>query len=748
MKVKKMVGALCAIISLTACTVGVLTLGTACDALKGEPGIQGEQGLQGVSIVDIEKTDSNGLVDTYRISFSDGSYTTFTVTNGEQGIQGVQGEQGIQGVQGIQGETGKRGATWTYGEGVPSLSGEQGDFYLDSTNSDVYVLLNSGWSKVCSLKGVQGEKGDDALHANEKHTVTYALDGGQLPDGVESSVTVSYGDVLDLPIPTRENYTFEGWYTGISVNDGKFTSVTPVTKTMTLIARWKANVSYRLTYETNGGNTIAATTHYFDEALTTLPEPVKYDCSFVGWYQDEGLTTPVGYPLTLTQNEMVYAKWTTAYYYVNFHTNCDSMIEAQNAPAGTSFTVFSAPENETFEFAGWYLDSGFTKPVEYPFELHANADLFAKWKEVYYTFSFVSNGGSQVSSQQYRAGVGIDSLPTPTRKDHRFDGWFEDFDLTVPVSFPYEITEAKTLYAKWTWVDPYTDYKKISSVSEFKNISNNLSGKYVLTKDIDFQNQELTPIGSGKAFSGVLDGNGYSISNITLTSANGDYGLFVFNNGTITNLTVESASISVTANVTTWLGIICTVNNGAISKVSVNGFISFHGTNINANEITFRAGLITATNNGQINNCVTQGNIAGSAGSGTLHVMTFGGVAGQSSGKIYDCFSSVTLSDYTQYTKKRYIGGIVGSASGEIKNCVFVGSVNAGVSVNVAIAGEKETTATETKCYAYTNVSGGTSVTISNLNSTSFYTSTLGWSEEIWDFSALDFQNGLYVRLK
>ena len=38
--------------------------------------------------------------------------------------------------------------------------------------------------------------------------------------------------------------------------------------------------------------------------------------------------------------------------------------------------------------------------------------------------------------------------------------------------------------------------------------------------------------------------------------------------------------------------------------------------------------------------------------------------------------------------------------------------------------------------------------TIDQLNSKEFYTETLGWSEDIWDFSELDVENGKYPKLK
>lgn len=52
---------------------------------KGDKGSQGATGADGDGISKIEKTSTNGLVDTYTITFTSGSTTTFTVTNGQNG---------------------------------------------------------------------------------------------------------------------------------------------------------------------------------------------------------------------------------------------------------------------------------------------------------------------------------------------------------------------------------------------------------------------------------------------------------------------------------------------------------------------------------------------------------------------------------------------------------------------------------------------------------------------------------------
>ena len=53
--------------------------------LKGAQGDQGNTGPAGNGIVSITKTSTSGLVDTYTITYTNGTTSTFTVTNGQDG---------------------------------------------------------------------------------------------------------------------------------------------------------------------------------------------------------------------------------------------------------------------------------------------------------------------------------------------------------------------------------------------------------------------------------------------------------------------------------------------------------------------------------------------------------------------------------------------------------------------------------------------------------------------------------------
>lgn len=136
----------------------------------GQKGEEGQKGKDGVSIQNIEKTSTSGSVDTYTITYSDGTTSTFKVTNGVDGNQGIQGEKGDTGDKGDSGEPGTK---WIYDQGNPIDLGKTsnpGDFYFDTDNGNVFTYTNSTWNYVTNFR----YKID---HNNENHEFTvYSMD--------------------------------------------------------------------------------------------------------------------------------------------------------------------------------------------------------------------------------------------------------------------------------------------------------------------------------------------------------------------------------------------------------------------------------------------------------------------------------------------------------------------------------------------------------------------------------------------
>lgn len=104
-------------------------------------GLKGADGTNGVGITSIAKTGTSGLVDTYTITFTNGTTTTFTVTNGTSGTDGDDGV-GISSIQ----KTGTSGLVDTY------------TITLTNGETDTFTVTNgsNGTTPVITITATEG----------------------------------------------------------------------------------------------------------------------------------------------------------------------------------------------------------------------------------------------------------------------------------------------------------------------------------------------------------------------------------------------------------------------------------------------------------------------------------------------------------------------------------------------------------------------------------------------------------------
>ncbi len=82
-----------------------------------------------------------------------------TILAGGIGLAGC-GKTGPQGPQGETGDAGKPGATWYSGTEVDSQQGVLGDFFYDTDDCNIYLKLETGWTKISNIQGKPGDPGD------------------------------------------------------------------------------------------------------------------------------------------------------------------------------------------------------------------------------------------------------------------------------------------------------------------------------------------------------------------------------------------------------------------------------------------------------------------------------------------------------------------------------------------------------------------------------------------------------------
>ena len=137
-----------------------------------------------------------------------------------------------------------------------------------------------------------GEDDFPVLFADPNKTVYQVKINLNDSDSTENETRYTNSDLQALT-PTREGYTFDGWYESADCSGEAVTTITDLTDTTaTLYAKWTPN-TYTVTLHTDGG-TIAEgqnISSYTYGIGATLPTSVTREgYTFAGWYEKEDFT--------------------------------------------------------------------------------------------------------------------------------------------------------------------------------------------------------------------------------------------------------------------------------------------------------------------------------------------------------------------------------------------------------------------------------------------------------------------------
>ena len=232
------------------------------------------------------------------------------------------------------------------------------------------------------------------------YTVSFDANGGTVS---LASKTVKYGEPYgDLPLASRNNYRFDGWFTsadgGIQVTGS---TTVNLTANQTLYAHWiyVSTASYTVFYDANGGtgtpssqikeenvsltlSSLKPTKNYIIQYNATggsvSPASKNTGCTFISWntaIDGSGYSFAPGSTYTDNANVTLFAQWT-------------------NPLAGT----LAIPSRTGYEFAGWYTSAGGGELITDSSIITENITIYAHWIDPYNmgdeTYSFANYGDS------------------------------------------------------------------------------------------------------------------------------------------------------------------------------------------------------------------------------------------------------------------------------------------------------------------------------------------------------------------
>ena len=357
------------------------------------------------------------------------------------------------------------------------------------------------------------------------YAIVYHLNDGT--NHPSNPATYTKSDAITLANPTRDGYTFGGWYDNASFSGSDITNI-PVGSTgdKQFYAKWTAE-TYNISYQNLKGasNSNPVTYTIADTPIPLVSPTGATGYTFDGWYDNAAFSgnAITEIPANSTGDKTFYAKWTADTYNISYQNvnGASNSNPATYTIADTPLTLADLTGGPTGEtFGGWYDNAAFSGNVitEIPANSTGDKTFYAKWTADIYNISYQNlNGASNSNPATYTiADTPLTLAPlTGGPTGHTFDGWYDNasFSGSPITAIPAGITGDRTFYAKWTAETYNISYQNL------KGASNSNPVTYTIA-DTPLTLAPLTGGPTGHTFDGWYDNAAFSGNPITEIPAN------------------------------------------------------------------------------------------------------------------------------------------------------------------------------------------------------------------------------------
>ena len=321
----------------------------------------------------------------------------------------------------------------------------------------------------------------DVYWKSTPYVVSFNANGGSVSPTTKN---VYYGWTYGtLPVPTRQGYGFDGWYTA-ATGGTQVTSSTSVpyssTGNITLYAHWTAN-TYTIVFNasTNGGTPDSTGTRTYGSTFGDMPTPSKVNYNFSGWYTaatgGTKITSSSTVPYSSSGTITLYAQFTQITYTVTVsaasggyatiyqNSNPSNTATAQAGRSATitvpidSYVTATAYPDSSHHFTNWTYNNLTidTNPYSGP-AVRSNVTYAANFGNGAIhtvTFDYWTNGGSGVSfpTKEVINGDYYGELPIAIKEGMEFDGWYTAATggNKITSSSRVNLSSNQTLYAQF-----------------------------------------------------------------------------------------------------------------------------------------------------------------------------------------------------------------------------------------------------------------------------------------------------------
>ena len=296
---------------------------------------------------------------------------------------------------------------------------------------------------------------------NSKIVMSFVTNGGT---DIKPIIEGAGADITAPAAPTREGYTFEGWYSDVTLQTKVETIPTSMPdSSITYYAKWTP-VEYTITYNgVEGANPVSNPATYTIETPDfTLTNPTKPGYAFKGWQVGDESTVAQTVEIKKgTTGDMTFtAKFEQETYAITYVECAEG---AKTYKMGDTVTLSAPADRKGYTFMGWTLNIDGRTMVQdksettLPTHLYGDMTVTGIWLANDQTLTFHANGGTFSAKfggkETYAVTAKTDSkfkLPdAPTRPGYTFQGWFMEANGTTAFDAAVMPSADTTIYAKW-----------------------------------------------------------------------------------------------------------------------------------------------------------------------------------------------------------------------------------------------------------------------------------------------------------
>ena len=282
------------------------------------------------------------------------------------------------------------------------------------------------------------------------YDITYHLNGGI--NNIANVPTYDGSADIVLHAPTKEGYTFAGWFDNPAFEGDAITLIPQgSTRNREFYAKWNIK-NYTISYDVRGGENGDNPATYTIADTIIFNAATRQGYEFMGWRNQANDEKVDRINPGAVGDLVLYAEWKPVEY--NIIYNLDGGV---NNPANPdTYTIedeiiFTEPHKDGYQFSGWF--DAYNNRVLGLSQRTGNVVVYAQWQVIIYEVSYNLDGGvnSSYNPNTYDMERYYELRPA-SKVNYIFKGWYDNaaFEGQMITHLPIEdYYDDITLYAKF-----------------------------------------------------------------------------------------------------------------------------------------------------------------------------------------------------------------------------------------------------------------------------------------------------------